>query len=296
MKFHIPLYNHNAYGRLTIIDHAEFVAPALRALGHEVTVGIDPDISAMNIIWECFYPRSSVVPLKMGIKFGLVLTEPLDADDGFGEGRTNPIWTERYEAMKEAIPLAKFLWRLVPDALGRFALLSGELGGPMPRELRYGWVPEIATAANYGAPGYIYFQGAPTEYRAELLERLGGTPGVRLVARQGFLPIPDMLKMIDGASSLLGLKQHANWIWPSNLRALRALHAGRTFILEDQPGNIWPTQFFPRKPADMDVVDWIRSQDGFDQSVTREMLSATLPPMAKTLEHLIALSINDKDI
>ena len=281
MWFHFFTGNHNAVGRLTLIDMIEWVETGLQELGHYVTIGNKLAPDAINLIWENSRHGHGKSLQESGVVYGLVCTEVPDGS-GFN-WRRDGTWAERWEAFPEIAEGAAFIWSAIEAPVSEYSrfcpasyLEFGFSERLVPFEAR--WEPEH----DFG------FYGILTPYRRAVLEKLSRNCGVRVSSR--ILSHHEMLRFIAQCRIGVCLKQSLEWPVPSFTRFGRLLHFRRGIAAEHTPIQTRQSALVPAARPNDDFAEFclerLNGQWQRDADEAFERYRA-LMPMRQIMEQLL---------
>ncbi|MGY4530941.1 hypothetical protein ACVW0Y_000044 [Pseudomonas sp. TE3786] len=225
--FHFCTANHNAVGRSTLTDMADWFEAGLLELGHKVTFSeTSVERSAINLFWEYFEPGMLKELLGAGVEFGIIATEIPDGE-GFN-WQSDPRWTARFDTFSEVARHAKFIWTMIESTVPFYAQFCPTAF------IELGFSERLVPADLNTRPHIDFcFFGLRTPYREKVVKQL--EKHAKVVWPQGLLSPTGIAELISNSRVGLNFKQSAQWPIPSPTRLGRLMMARRAVAAEHVP-------------------------------------------------------------
>lgn len=233
MHFHLQLANHYFAGLYRIDDIISPIVWGLRALGHNVTSGILPNLPAWPsaVLIQEFFDREGsaeeVLAWRLGPGarkcLGLLCTEDLNDSLVMGD----PRWPRRRESLLRILPHCDFVWTIIPGgyeayvATDRLAFIDY---GYVEALRRDGW-----PAARRDID--VLFYATINDRRRRLYEALE-KQGLRVAATRGYLPDYVRFNLMSRARIVLDVRRGDDVRFTSPSRIAAALQVGSTVVSE----------------------------------------------------------------
>jgi putative peptidoglycan lipid II flippase len=297
MKFHICLANHDPVGRLTLVDMIDWVSAGLKELGHSVTVSPNSlDISAINLIWEQFYPGFAEELRQSKAVFGIVATE-IPTGREFNH-RDDGIWPLRFRLFPSVAKRAAFIWTTVEQTVPFYSQFAPtaylELGFsealiPEPRQ--------VAQDVDF------FFCGLATPHRRAIIEEL--QRHCKVVWPSQILSKEDLSLLIARSKIGLSFRQSPTWPVPSPTRLGRLLMAKKGIVSETTPVVTRQSSLIPLLPPEVNLSEFalqflrsgewkVRAEEAFEEyrrtmpmrEIMHRVLTATVPESLQPLRSI----------
>ena len=289
MEWNFCTANHNATGRSSLVDMLAFIKAGLESIGHDVCVSEDivfPD--RLNVFFENFRSYNFEKIIDANVPFGLIATEiPTGQTFNWQE---NLDWQDRYKALKDLAPSAKFIWVMVESTLPFYKTFAPA------GYLELGFVEELYKPRRMiDNPKDFYFLGVKTPYRKDVLDKISRRASVALPDE--FLSEDKMLEFQAEGKISLNLKQSDNWPVPSPTKLARSLMSEIPISSEYLPELTRQSEILGVCPRGMDFVDYsmdILESDWADRARQNLRRFKDEMPMANILRDLIDQTVDKR--
>jgi hypothetical protein len=242
LHVHLWIYNHSFYG---ISDQIDYFLQAFRQHGYLVSVGREPDNSALNVVIENFslQTRKTLIDFCMLTRkrVAVIMTEHIDFIDRSILIHGDPLWSdndymhpvtqaERLKCLMSCQPYIKFF--MVLGDLPELRNFDKLMVGADVRAIPFPRIDRIAPGESVDMrqpPNDLLFTGYVTAYRERILPTVASL-GLSVTSPRKFVSRRERDRLNRSAKLVLNIPQRENWRWLSLMRIIAGLRCGRATV------------------------------------------------------------------